>query len=155
MRVLARFLLMLCLVVWIGGIIFFSFVVAPAAFSLLPTQESAARIVSSSLGSLHYIGLVCGVIFLLASFLVDLKRATVLRAVMGLMLLSTAISQFGITPQMQSIRAAVGGSIQALPPKDAGRAAFDRLHQLSVILEGVVLLAGLGIVGGIAAQERE
>lgn len=154
MRALSRFLLILSLVVWIGGIIFFSFVVAPAAFSLLPTQELAARIVSSSLRTLHYIGLVCGAIFLLATFLIDLKRATVLRAAMGLMLLCTAISQFGITPQMQRIRAAVGGSIQALPPQDAGRAAFDRLHQFSVILEGVVLLAGLGAVGILAAEEK-
>ena len=154
MRSLARFLLILSLVVWIGGIIFFSFVVAPAAFSLMPTQELAARIVGSSLSTLHYVGLVCGAIFLLATLLMDVKRATVLRTVMGLMLLCTAISQFGVTPQMQRIRAVVGGSIQALPPQDAGRAAFDRLHQFSVILEGVVLLAGLGAVGLITAEEK-
>jgi len=154
MRALARFLLILPLVVWIGSVIFFSFVVAPAAFSLLPTQELAARIVGNSLRTLHYIGLVCGTILLLATLLVDLKRATAVRAAMGLMLLCTAISQFGITPQMQRIRATVGGSIQALPPQDAGRAAFDRLHQFSIILEGVVLLAGLGVVGLIAAEEK-
>src|SRR5579859_1810959 len=105
MRALARFLLILPLVVWIGSVIFFSFVVAPAAFSLLPTQELAARIVGNSLRTLHYIGLVCGTILLLATLLVDLKRATAVRAAMGLMLLCTAISQFGITPQMQRIRA--------------------------------------------------
>ena len=154
MRSLARFLLILSLVVWIGGIIFFSFVVAPAAFSLMPTPELAARMVGSSLGALHYLGLVFGAIFLLATFLLDLKRATALRTVMGFMLLCTAISQFGVTPQMQRIRAAVGGSIQALPPQDAGRAAFDRLHRFSVILEGVVLLAGLGAVGLITAEEK-
>jgi len=154
MRTLARFLLILSLILWIGGIVFFSFVVAPAAFSLLPTQELAARIVGSSLGTLHYIGLVCGGIFLPATFLIDLKRATVLRAVMGLMLLCTAISQFGITPQMQRIRAAVGGSIQALPHQDAGRAAFDRLHQFSVMLESAVLLGGLSAVGILAAEDK-
>ena len=120
----------------------------------MPTPELAARMVGSSLGALHYLGLVFGAIFLLATFLLDLKRATALRTVMGLMLLCTAISQFGVTPQMQRIRAAVGGSIQALPPQDAGRAAFDRLHRFSVILEGVVLLAGLGAVGLITAEEK-
>ena len=64
--------------------------------------------------------------------------------IVGLMLLCTAVSQFGVTPQMEKIREAVGGSIQLLPPKDAGRAAFDRLHEISVVLEGIVLIAGLG-----------
>ena len=155
MRTLSRFLLILSLVVWIGGIIFFSFVVAPAAFSLLPTQELAGRVVGRSLGALHYVGLICGAIFLLATFLIDLKRAMVLRAAVGLMLLCTAISQFGITPQMQRVRAAVGGSIQALPPQDAGRAAFDRLHRFSVILEGVVLFGGLIVVGILAAEDNK
>jgi hypothetical protein len=59
------------------------------------------------------------------------------------MLVLTAVSLFGIMPQMERIRASVGGSIEALPPQDAGRAAFDRLHQLSVALEGIVLLAGI------------
>ena len=78
-----------------------------------------------------------------------------LRGLIGLMLLCTAFSQFRITPQMQQIRAAVGGPIQALPPKDAGRATFDRLHQTSVILEGIVLLAGVGAVVVLSMEPRE
>ena len=154
MHSFARFLLMLSMIMWIGGIIFFSFVVAPALFSLLPSQELAARVVSRSLGSLHLIGLTCGLIFLAATLLTELKRARVLRLVVVAMILLTAYSQFRITPRMQQIREAVGGPIQALPPQDAGRAAFDRLHQISVILEGVVLVAGIGLVGVLASEER-
>ena len=153
MRTLARFLLIVSLVLWIGGIVFFSFVVAPAAFSQLPSGQ-AARIVRISLIGLHYIGIVCGIVFLFATSLVPLERATVLRSTLGLMLLCTAISQFGVTPQIERIRESVGGSIQALPAKDAGRAAFDRLHQLSVALEGVVLLAGLGAIAILAAEKQ-
>ena len=154
MHSFARFLLMLSMIIWIGGIIFFSFVVAPSLFSLLPSQEMAGRIVSRSLGSLHLIGLTCGVVFLAATLSTELKRARVLRLLVVAMILLTAYSQFRITPRMQQIREAVGGSIQALPPQDAGRAAFDRLHQISVILEGVVLVAVIGLVGVLAAEER-
>ena len=148
----SRFLLILALVVWIGGIIFFSFVVAPATFSLLPAQEVAGRLVAYSLKSLHIIGLICGVIFLTSTFLLQLRRVKTLRAAVLLMILLTAFSQFGVTPEMEKIREAVGGSIQALPHQDAGRAAFDRLHQISVILECLVLLAGIGVVGLLAAE---
>ena len=119
MRAFARFVMTLSLVVWIGGIIFFSFVLAPAVFSLLSSQE-AGGVVSRSLGSLHLIGLTCGVIFLAATLLTELKRARVLRVLVVAMILLTAYSQFRITPKMQQIREAIGGSIQVLPPQDAG-----------------------------------
>ena len=37
-----RFFMLLSLVVWLGGIIFFAFVVAPTVFSVLPTRHLAA-----------------------------------------------------------------------------------------------------------------
>jgi len=46
-----RFLMLLSLVVWLGGLIFFSFVVAPTLFSVLPTRHLAGSVVSRSLGA--------------------------------------------------------------------------------------------------------
>lgn len=155
MQSFARFLLILSLVVWVGGIVFFSFVVAPTAFSVLPAQEIAGAVVGRSLGTLHRIGLTCGVIFLAATFLGRFRHAGALRVLVGFMLLCAAFSQFRITPQMESIRAAVGGPIHALPLQDAGRATFDRLHQTSVILEGVALLAGIGAIALLSREVRD
>ena len=138
--------------VWIGGITFFSFVVAPALFTMLPTPRMAAGVVSVTLMDLHLIGIACGVTFLVASFVVPPRNAKALRTFVGVMIVLTAVSLFGIMPQMERIRASVGGSIEALPPQDAGRAAFDRLHQLSVALEGIVLLSG---VASFALLSRE
>jgi hypothetical protein len=66
-----RFLMLLSLVVWIGGIIFLAFVEAPIAFApgLLPTRHMAGSIVGHSLDRLHHMGLVAGVIFLFSSAL--------------------------------------------------------------------------------------
>lgn len=155
MRSLGRFLLILPLVIWLGGIIFFSFVVAPSLFSLLPSQTLAGHVVSHSLAALHYMGLACGVIFLAATFLAQLRWVKALRVLICLMLLCTALSQFRILPQMRRIREAVGGAIEALPPQDAGRAGFDHLHQLSVTLETVTMLAGLGLVGLISRENDQ
>src|SRR5215813_11109371 len=62
-----RTLMLLALIVWIGGIIFFAFVVAPTLFTVLPTTQMAGDVVSVSLNRLHYIGLVAGVVFLICS----------------------------------------------------------------------------------------
>ena len=143
MRSLARFMLVFPLGVWVGGIIFFSFVVAPALFRILPNPAIAGNVVNVTLADLHRIGIACGAVFLAATFIAEPRNAKGLRTLSAVMLVLTAISLFGITPQMERIRSSVGGSIEALPHQDAGRAAFDRLHQLSVGLEGVVLLAGI------------
>jgi uncharacterized membrane protein len=147
MHSMARFLLILCLVVWLGGIIFFSFVVAPVLFAMLPNPEVAGALARVMLVRLHFIGITCGALFFLATFIINLRNAKALRLLVGLMVLLTALSQFGVMPQMERIRDAVGGSIQALSPKDAGRAAFDRLHKFSVVLAGATLLVGMVVVG--------
>ncbi|HWC20264.1 MAG TPA: DUF4149 domain-containing protein [Terriglobales bacterium] len=155
MRWLGRLLLILPLVIWLGGIIFFSFVVAPSLFSLLPSSSLAGNVVNRSLGALHYIGLACGIIFLAATFLTELRSLRTLRSLVGVMLLCTVLSQFGVIPQMRRIREAVGGAVELLPPTDAGRAAFEHLHQLSVVLEAITLLAGLGIIALISRENQQ
>src|SRR5271163_3347971 len=66
-----RFLMLLSLVVWIGGLIFFAFVLAPTVFSpgLLPTRHMAGSIVGRSLDLLHYMAIASGIIFLIVSML--------------------------------------------------------------------------------------
>lgn len=152
MRSLARFLLIFALGVWVGGIIFFSFVVAPALFRILPNPGMAGGVVNVTLADLHRIGIACGAIVLASSFMIPLRNAKGLRSLLIVMLVLTAVSLFGIMPQMEHIRSSVGGSIEALPHQDAGRAAFDRLHQLSVGLESVVLLSGIAALALISRE---
>jgi uncharacterized membrane protein len=64
-----RALMLLALIVWIGGIIFFAFVLAPTVFTVLPTHELAGNVVNPSLRSLHRIGLISGALFLFCSIL--------------------------------------------------------------------------------------
>jgi hypothetical protein len=135
----------LCLSLWVGGIVFLSFVVAPGAFSILPGRDVAGTFVSYALGRLHIIGLVCGVIFLLTRFarLRGLAGfvAPVLLAVI-LMIALTAVSQFVVSPRMARLRTEMG-SVEKTAQQDPRHVQFDRLHRRSVTLETCVLLAGI------------
>src|SRR6476469_2690059 len=95
-----RFLMFLSLTVWVGGIIFLSFVEAPTAFSVAPTRHMASTVVGQSLSILHWMGLFAGVIclgssMLLASLTTGSAHPMAARHILiCLMLLLTAISQF-------------------------------------------------------------
>jgi uncharacterized membrane protein len=142
--------MLLALIVWIGGIVFFAFVMAPTLFGVLPTPKLAGDVVNATLGKLHWMGLVSGVIFLVCSLLYNWQKYVQLRPFVlshifiVLMLALTAISQFRITPKMRALRAEIQ-LVDKLPGSDA-RLEFDRLHAWSTRLEGGVLFLGLGVV---------
>jgi uncharacterized membrane protein len=145
-----RFLMLLSLVVWLGGLIFFAFVLAPTVFSpgLLPSRQMAGSIVGRSLDRLHYMAIVSGTVFLIASMLYsriasgNARPLAARHVLIVLMLLLTVISQFAISPKMHAIRAEAG-VIDDLPPDNPLRMEFDRLHVWSEKFEVAVLLLGL------------
>jgi hypothetical protein len=145
-----RFLMLLSLIVWVGGIVFLSFVEAPTAFSVAPTRHMAGTLVGHSLTILHWMGLFAGVIFLGSSMLLssltsDSAQPLAARHILVCaMLLLTVVSQFGITPKMTTLRAQFG-DIDTVPPDNPARIQFDALHRWSVRLEVVVLLMGLAV----------
>lgn len=137
----------LALVVWVGGLIFFAFVLAPVAFRTLPTTREAGLVVGAALRVLHLLGFVAGVVYLLASLVKRGSRPRWLApALVTAMLSLTAWSQWSILPRMERNRAAIGGSLETTGPHNASRADFDRLHKQSEQVEGGVLLLGLAVV---------
>lgn len=143
-----RFLMFLSLIVWIGGIIFLSFVEAPSAFSVAPTRHMAGTLVGHTLGILHWMGLFSGVVFLGSSMLLSslvtgsAQPMAARHILICAMLLLTVISQFGISPKMATLRAQFG-DIDSVAADNPARVQFDSLHHWSVRLEVVVLLTGL------------
>ena len=144
-----RFLVLLSLIVWVGGLIFFP-VVAQTAFSVLPTRHLAGSVVGRSLGILHWMGIISGVVFLATSILLsristgEARLFSPRNVLICLMLLLTLISQFGIIPRMDTLRGSMG-EIDAAPVDSPARMQFDALHQWSTRIEGGVLLLGLAV----------
>ena len=139
----------LSLSVWLGSVVFLSFAVAPGAFAVLGSREQAGMVVGMALSRLHWIGIVCGVVFLLAHVLAAKSLAAVAdlpALAVILMLVLTLVSQFAVTPPIARLRAGMKaqfGSVDATPPGNELRAHFSRLHRCSVWLESGVLLAGV------------
>jgi Domain of unknown function (DUF4149) len=147
---LLRFLMLLSLIVWIGGIVFFS-VLAPVSFSVLPTRHLAGALVGSMLNKLHWIGLGAGLVFLFASITYSYFQTGIVRVfalphlLICLMLILTLISQFAVLPKMAALRASVD-EIDSVPPNNPARLQFNALHVWSTRLEAGVLLLGLIVV---------
>jgi uncharacterized membrane protein len=145
--------MLLSLVAWIGGLIFFAFVLAPTVFApgVLPNTHLAGNIVGRALGKLHWIAIVSGIVFLGSSMLYNrftdgTAHVFALRHVLiVLMLTLTLVSQFWIIPRMDTLRATVS-DFATVPIDNPVRMEFDSLHAWSTRVEGAVLLLGLVVV---------
>ena len=149
MSSILRYVEFLSLGIWLGSIIFLSFVVAPGAFATLGSRDQAGALVGLALGRMHVLGIVCGAIFLAARGAMSLLAGRGLSAVLApaallvlLMLLLTGASQYGVSARMAHLRQPMV-SVDRAPEDNPLRIEFNRLHRASVRLELAVLLAGL------------
>jgi len=154
-----RSLMLLALIVWIGGIIFFSFVLAPTVFTVLPTTKLAGDVVSVSLGKLHWMGFLSGLVFVIVSKIVQViglerkdpaiiaqRRLLFATHILVLVMLAlTWISQIYITPRIRELRSEMS-TASNMSPSDELRQKFDRLHAWSTRTEGGVFFCGLVVV---------
>jgi hypothetical protein len=153
MQTTLRALRLLVMVAWVGGLIFFAFVLAPTAFNSLPNTHEAGIVVGGTLRVLHWMGLIGGAVFCLATAWLWLWAEVPARvgfaiqfALTVVMLAVTAYSQFHILPAMEVDRALAGGEVETAALDNPGRVDFERLHVWSERLEGLVLFCGLGVV---------
>jgi hypothetical protein len=150
---LVRYFMLLSLVIWIGGIIFFAFVLAPTVFhpGILPTRQLAGNVVNRSLGILHGMGIVCGLLLAITS-MIDARvvsgaaqpfaaRHLLIYAMIAL----TLISMLTVGSRMQALRQEMA-VIDTLPHDDPRRVEFNRLHVWSTRIEGTVLVLGLALL---------
>ena len=159
MTTLLRILRLYPLALWAGGEVFFV-LVAGIAFTVLPDAHSAGLVVRGALIDLHRLGIGAGVIYLLATLGLLATRRDTHRvrmaevALVGVMLLVTLYSQMSIIPRMENDRLALGGDITAVSKDNPTRQDFDRLHSVSVDLEGTVLLFSLVLIALAPIHDR-
>ena len=144
MHDLLRFLLLLCLVVWLGGIGFFSVVEAPTILHVVRDRQLGGVIIRASLTQLHYIGITCGLIFLVISLRLNHIETGAAKffqlsnlLVLGKLAL-TLMSQLVLLPAVESLR--------SRPLTPASIAQFERMHGWAVGLEAGTLIMGLGVL---------
>ena len=159
MTTLLRILRLYPLALWAGGEVFFV-LVAGIAFSVLPDPHMAGLVVRGALIDLHWIGIVAGVVYLLATLALlatgrDTHRARAVEVVLvGVMLALTLYSQMSVIPRMESDRLSLGGDVSMVSKDNPARQDFDRLHQRSVNLEGAVLLCSFVLIALAPVHDR-
>jgi len=156
-----RALRLLAMTAWVGGLAFFAFVVAPIAFGRLSSAHEAGLVVGGCLNLLHWIGLIGGGIFCVATATLWFRAEVPARVGFAIgmilaliMLVVTAYSQFEILPAMERDRVQAGGAIETADISSPARIDFERLHVWSERLEGLVLLCGIGVVLVLARESQ-
>jgi hypothetical protein len=141
--------------VWLGSMAFFSFVVAPAAFTVLPQQQLAGALVSRTLGALELIGvLIGGILLLLLLFSRERGKGAWFESItVALMTSSSLVSRFLISKRIHEIRERVG-EIAQLAVGDPTRASFDRLHQYSVWLMSFNIIAAIVLIVFLSRRDQ-
>ncbi len=132
------------LAIWLGAACFFSFAVAPGVFGIVPSREIAGAVVSRSLMIVNYSGLIISLILLASSFISGKGIAIwIERFLLFVLLISTIIGQFVISLQLSQIRNQAGRPIEELSIDEPLRIAFNSLHDYSVWVLIVGMIAAL------------
>lgn len=143
MQAVVKWLYLAALIVWVGEVVFFSFVVAPALFRTFSTVD-AGRAVGAVFPIYYRLGYVCGAVLLLTSvFLLNGAAArgwwALNSALAAIMLGCTLYAGVIVQPRATELRTQIHDP--AAPP--TAKAEFDRLHRVAVQLNGAVLLGGI------------
>ena len=149
-----RFLQIFSLGTWVGSIVFF-IVFTQGIFPVVNNNDMTGVLVGYALGRLHVLGIVSGVVYLLATVAAERSFAALVNPAALLvfaMIVCTMLSQFGVIARMDELKLQMG-SVSATPAGNPLRVAFDRLHQYSVRIESVVLLSGLAALYFMARQK--
>ena len=149
-----RYVYVLALVVWLGGLVVAGGVAAPAIFGVLEGWNAvegrvlAGQVFGEVLNRLHTVAYVCGGVMFAALTLHRLLGSRPLRyglrvSLITAMLALALVSGLVISPRVAALQREVGGPIAALPEGDARRAEFYRWHGYSNLLLSGVAMGGL------------
>lgn len=133
------------LAAWLGAAVYFSVIVARAAFRTLPTRSLAGALVGETLPAVFITGIIaCAIAALLAAREPASVPGRTLRLATSLVAMALCLfAQFIVDPRIERLRARLGSTLDSLPAGDPGRVAFGRLHALSVLALGAAMLLAL------------
>ena len=141
-----KFLYLFSIVVWIGSIVFFSFLAAPSILKVLP-RETAGEVVGDIFPKYWLVGYVSSLLAL-STLLIDsmVSRTspfTEIAILVGMSIISFYTGLI-VAPKGRDIKAKIkkaeGGEVERL------RQSFKRVHAVSAVLNMIVLSLGLVLI---------
>jgi hypothetical protein len=149
-----RYLYVLALVLWLGGMAVLGILVAPTIFEVLQAgdpslgRELAGAVFGTTIARFHYVAYGCGLTLLLSIVAMALlgprPAGFGIRAAIIVLMLGVALySGLWVLRDMNQVQASAGMLPSKLPATDARRARFDQLHLLSTRLMGFNMVGAL------------
>lgn len=145
-RVLAlRYVYVLALMAWLGGMLVLGALVAPTVFEVLPRdapsmgRELAGALFGAMLARFHYVAYAAGGLLLVTLTAMALlgprpagfaARALIIVCMLGVAVYSGVV----VLGRIDRLQQEIGGLPSRLPEHDGRRQRFDRLHRLSTQL---------------------
>lgn len=127
---------------WLGAMVFFAFFVAPAAFATLE-REAAGRFVTAIFPRYYQAGVVLGILALAGCLARNRHGWDWLP--LGLVVLMLALTVYAWLVVLPAAHAARDAMHRAEPTSEEAL-RFARLHRLSGLLNGAVMLAGVVVL---------
>jgi hypothetical protein len=152
-----RYVYVLALVVWLGGMVVLGAVVAPTTFQVLQASAPvtgralAGELFGDILARFHYVAYGAGATLLVTlgimAVLGPRPPAFAVRVLLVAVMLGIALySGVVVLGAVDAIQLEIGGLASQLPPDDARRIRFDQLHQLSTRLMMTNAVAALALL---------
>jgi uncharacterized membrane protein len=152
-----RYVYVLALVVWLGGMVLLGAIVAPATFQVLQASAPdtgralAGDLFGQILARFHYVAYTAGGLLLISILAMALlgprPRAFAVRlALIAAMLLVSLYSGLIVLPTIDSIQLEAGRLPSLLAATDPRRVRFDELHELSTRLMMANIVGALALL---------
>jgi hypothetical protein len=149
-----RYVYVLALVLWLGGMTAAGLVVAPVTFAVLEAwNPTTGRVLAGDVfgGVLARMNLVAYTAAVLMFIVLTVQRLLGPRprsygirvGLIAVMLALTMYSGLIAAPRIDELQASVEGPMNQLPPDDPRRVEFDHLHGLSTSLVMATIVGGL------------
>jgi uncharacterized membrane protein len=142
-----RFVHLLGITVWVGSLVFFTFLAAPSIFKNLP-KETAGEVIGHIFPKYWIMGYVASVVTLgsLIALAYAQKSFPALRILLLVVMLGvTFYSGLVVGKNARNIKAEIKTAEETVNKEDL-RSKFKRVHALSAILNLSVILLGLFLV---------
>jgi hypothetical protein len=151
---LLRYLYVVALVLWVGGLVVAGALVAPSVFGVLQAWNAsqgrvlAGQVFGDVLLRLTWLSYAMGATMFVTLTLHRLLGARPVKygirvTIMGIMLVMMLTTGFYLIPEVNAIQAAVQGPVAELAASDPRRLQFNRLHGWSNILFSITAIGGL------------
>lgn len=152
-----RYLYILALVIWLGGMLVAGLLVAPTVFGVLTAHDpesgrvAAGLVFGTFLRRFHLLAYMAGSVMLVSLTLQRLLgprpvsygiRAGLIVVMLGLFGYSGTM----LAPRIETLQREIGGPVASLAAADPRRVEFDGLHQLSTVLLSLAAVGGLALI---------